>query len=58
MDWRQKQTYEKKELPDEFQEGFKLADGIDRKYKKGAYEEKKDEDKSQIKDENMLQVAS
>jgi hypothetical protein len=47
LDWRQKQTYENKELPPEFKEGFELADKIDRDHKKGAYEEKKVEDTPQ-----------
>ena len=40
LDWRQKQTYKIKELPSEFEEGFNLSDAVDRKYKKGVYEEK------------------
>jgi hypothetical protein len=55
LDWRQKQTYENKELPPEFKEGFELADKIDRDHKKGAYEEKKDEEKSQLKVEDTPQ---
>ena len=32
------QTYKMVDLPDEFIEGYNLADAIDRKYKKGDYD--------------------
>lgn len=40
LDLRQKRKYLNLDLPEQFYEGYRLSDEIDRKHKKGVYEPK------------------